>query len=50
MTKKFPNGKSVKTHSVFEKNHLIKNMFPVWSDGYCLQVDQPNYNLFEDLP
>jgi len=49
MTKKFPNGKSVKTYSVFENNDLIKNMFPVWSDGYCLQVDQPNYNLFEDI-
>ena len=50
MSKRFPNGKTVKSFAEFKDEDKIRNMYPVWSDGNSLLENEPNYYLFEDLP
>jgi hypothetical protein len=50
MSKRFPNGKTIKCFAEFKEDNKIKNMFPVWSNDNSLLENEPDYNLFEDLP
>jgi hypothetical protein len=50
MSKRFPNGKTIKCFAEFKEDGKIKNMFPVWSNDNSLLENEPDYNLFEDLP
>jgi hypothetical protein len=50
MSKRFPNGKTIKCFAEFKDEDKIRNMYPVWSDGNSLLENEPNYYLFEDLP
>jgi hypothetical protein len=50
MSKRFPNGKTVKSFAEFKDEDKIRNMYPVWSDDNSLLENEPNYYLFEDLP
>jgi hypothetical protein len=50
MSKRFPNGKTIKCFAEFKDEDKIKNMYPVWSDNNSLLENEPNYYLFEDLP
>jgi len=50
MSKRFPNGKTIKSFAEFKDEDKIRNMYPVWSDGNSLLENEPNYYLFEDLP
>jgi len=50
MEKRFPNGKVVKTLSIFKNDDMIKNMYPVWNNGNCaLQENMVDYNLLDDF-
>ena len=50
MSKRFPNGKTIKCFAEFKDGVKIKNMFPVWNDDNSLLENEHNYYLFEDLP
>jgi hypothetical protein len=50
MSKRFPNGKTVKSFAEFKDEDKIRNMYPVWNDNNSLLENEPNYYLFEDLP
>jgi hypothetical protein len=50
MEKRFPNGKVVKTLSIFKNDDMIKNMYPIWNNGNCaLQENMVDYNLLDDF-
>jgi hypothetical protein len=50
MSKRFPNGKTIKCFAEFKNEEKIRNMYPVWSDNNSLLENEQNYYLFEDLP
>lgn len=50
MSKRFPNGKTIKCFAEFKDEDKIRNMYPVWSDGNYLLENTQDYYLFEDLP
>ena len=50
MSKRFPNGKTIKCFAEFKDEEKIRNMYPVWSDNNSLLENEQNYYLFEDLP
>ena len=49
MSKRFPNGKTIKCFAEFKDEEKIRNMYPVWSDNNSLLENEQNYYLFEDL-
>ena len=50
MSKRFPNGKVIKSFAEFKDEDNLRNMYPVWVDNNSLLENDSNYYLFEDLP
>ena len=49
MSKRFPNGKVIKSFAEFKDEDNLRNMYPVWVDNNSLLENDSNYYLFEDL-